>query len=152
MEPYHSASRDRNPDAAKRDPGPGRGGDHSPDPNAFCPGYDLCPLADDVGGRVGVAPRPVRSSSLLPASFPRGDPSFAHADTLFPRDDPSIPRNDPLFPHVDTSIRRVPATYPFVRTLIRSVPTMIRGVPIMIPAMPTMIQAVWTMIRAVPTS
>ena len=77
----------------------------------------------------------------MPASFPRGDPSFAHADTLFPRDDPSIPQNDPLFPHVDTSIRRVPATYPFVRTLIRSVPTMIRGVPIMIPAMPTMIQS-----------
>ena len=58
MEAYHGAGRVRSPDATKRDPGPGRGGDHSPDPNAFRPGYELYLLADDVGGRVDVAPRP----------------------------------------------------------------------------------------------
>ncbi|MCI0529542.1 MAG: hypothetical protein L0Y56_19040, partial [Nitrospira sp.] len=40
--PVERMVRDRSPDAAKRNPGPGRGGDHSPDSIAFNPGYDLC--------------------------------------------------------------------------------------------------------------
>ena len=50
-------------------------------------------LADGVGGRVDIVPRPRKvSSSPLPASFPRSGifippryPSFPHDDPLFPR-------------------------------------------------------------------